>query len=200
MLAAMIWRIAAAAACLALIAACATSHPTAPGATPSPISTSPTGTSPTGTSPTTPPAETPSELPTVPPFPTGPSAEIEVLVSGGDFDGSYRAVAAGACESKPALDTFTVAYANDFAADGFTVLNLVLRNAALAQSDASPDFLADIGLAGAGGGVTYSLDPVDGRGEGEAYLDVSPFDATLDLSAAAPDGTLIDLTVICELV
>jgi hypothetical protein len=190
MLAAMIWRIAAAAACLALIAACATSYPTAPGATPSPISTRPTS----------PPAETPSELPTVPPFPTGPSAEIEVLVSGGDFDGSYRAVAAGACESKPTLNTFTVAYANDFAADGFTVLNLVLRDAALAQSDASPDFLAEIGLAGAGGGVTYSLDPADGRGEGEAYLDVSPFDATLDLSAAAPDGTLIDLTVICELI
>lgn len=136
----------------------------------------------------------------MPPLPTGPLAEIDVLVTGGEFDGSYRAVAANACESKVARNTFTVVYANDFAADDFIALDLVLRNAAQAQQDVSSNFLLELSLNGPGGGVSFTLDPADDEGEGDAYLDVSPSDATLDLSATAPDGTVIDLTVICELV
>lgn len=188
MLTAMFMRIAAAAACVVLITACV-SYPPAPDATPSPISTGPTSQ----------PSAAPSAPPTVPPLPDGPSAEIDVLVTGGEFDGSYRAVAANACESKAARNTFTVAYANDFAADSFIALDLVLRDAALAQEDASSDFLLELSLNGAGGGVSYTLDPAD-EGEGDAFLDVTPSEATLDLSATAPDGTLIDLTVICDLV
>jgi hypothetical protein len=133
-------------------------------------------------------------------LPTGPSAEIEVLVTGGAFDGSYRAVAADGCASDPAFNRFSVAYANDFAADDFVALDLVLWDAAQAQDDATSDFLLAISLNGAGGGVSYTLDPADEVGEGDAFLDVTSSDATLDLSAEAPDGTLIDLTVICELV
>lgn len=177
-------------ASLALIAACAMSYPTTPNVTPSPISTGPT----------TPPDQTPSAPPTMPPLPSGPLAEIDVLVTGGEFEGSYRAVAANACESKAARNTFTVVYTNDFAADDFIALDLVLRNAAQAQQDVSGDFLLELSLNGPGGGVSYTVDPADDEGEGDAFLDVSPSDATLDLSATAPDGTLIDLTVICELV
>lgn len=165
------------------------SFPPAPNATPSPVSTGPTS----------PPSQTHSVPPTMPPLPTGPVAEIDVLVTGGDFEGSYRAVAANACESDPAGNTFTVAYANDFAPDDFIALDLLLRNAVQAQQDSSSDFVLEISLNGAGGGVSYTLDPADGDGEGDAFLDVSPFDATLDLSATAPTGTLIDLTVICDL-
>jgi hypothetical protein len=134
------------------------------------------------------------------PVPTGPSAEIEVLVTGGDFDGSYRSVAANACATKPAENTFAVTYANDFAADGFVALDLELRDATQAEQDASSAFSLELSLDGAGGGVSYSLDPAAGNGEGEAFLDVSPSDATLDLSVTAPDDTIIDLTVICDLV
>jgi hypothetical protein len=190
MLAAMFMRIAASAVWLVLIAGCGLSYPPAPHATPSPISTAPTGQ----------PSQTSSVLPTPAPLPTGPSAEIEVIVTGGDFDGSYRGVASDGCASEPEFNTFTVAYANDFAADDFIALDLVLRDAAQATEDASSDFLLQLSLSGADGGVSYTLDPVEGEGEGEAFLDVSSVDATLDLSITAPDGAIIEVTVICELV
>lgn len=186
----MLLRSATLVATLALTVACGTSYAPAPDATPSPISTGPTS----------PPGKTASVPPTMPPLPSGPLAEIEVLVTGGEFDGSYRAVAANACASKVARNTFTVAYANDLAADDFVALHLVLRNAAQAQNDVSSDFLLELSLNGPGGGVSYGLDPADDQAEGDAFLDVSPTDATLDLSATAPDGTLIDLTVTCSLV
>lgn len=135
----------------------------------------------------------------MPPLPSGPLAEIDVLVTGGEFEGSYRAVAANACQSAPEFNSFTVAYGNDFAPDGFIAFDLVLRNVAQAQEDVSSDFLLELSLNGPGGGVSYALDPADHEGEGDAFLDLSLSDATLDLSATAPDGTLIDLTVICEL-
>lgn len=182
-------RLTALVASLALMSACGMSYPTAPDATPSPISTGPAS----------PPDQIPSAAPTMPPLPSGPLAEIDVLVTGGEFEGSYRAVAANACESKVARNTFTVVYSNDFAADDFVALHLVLRNAAQAQQDVSSNFLLELSLDGPGGGVSYTFDPTDDEGEGDAYLDVAPSDATLDLSATAPDGTLIDLTVICDL-
>ena len=83
----------------------------------------------------------------------GPTAEIEILVTGGDFDGSYRAVAINGYASQAAQNTFTVSYANDFAADDFIALELVLRNATQAQDDATTDFSLEIGLGGAGGGI-----------------------------------------------
>ena len=163
------------------------SYTPVPGATPSPISTGR-------------PTASPGPTFSLAPQPTGPSAEIEVLVSGGDFDGSYRAVTAGACVSEPAQNTFTVSYASDVAADGFVALRLVLRDAALAQEDASSEFLVEMSLGGPGGGVSYALDPAQDEGEGDAFLDITDHDATVDLSVIAPDETIIDLTVICELV
>lgn len=99
----------------------------------------------------------------------------------------------------PAQNTFAVSYANDFAADGFVALELLLRDAALAQEDASNNFLLEMSLNGAGGGVSYTLDPSDGEGEGDAYLDITDGEATLDLSVITPEA-IIDLTVICDLV
>ena len=163
------------------------SYSPVPGVTPSPISTGQ-------------PTATPQPTLSLGPLPTGPTAEIEILVTGGDFDGSYRAVAANGCDSQAGQNTFAVRYANDFAADDFIALDLVLRNATQAQEDASSDFSLELGLGGAGGGVSYSLDPAAGNGEGDAFLDISPSDATLDLSMIAPDQTIIDLTVICDLV
>ena len=174
-------------ASLVAIAACGTTFVPAPNVTPSPIYTGQ-------------PSATPAPTTSLGPLPTGPAAEIEVLVTGGEFDGSYRAVAINGCANDPAQNSFAVSYANDFAADDFVALELVLRNATQAQEDATSDFSLDIGLGGAGGGISYSLDPAEANGEGEAFLDVTDSDATIDLSVITPDETIIDLTVICELV
>jgi hypothetical protein len=168
-------RLATCVALLALLNACGSSAP-GPDATPSPINTGPA----TSTQ------------------PSGPLAEIDLLVSGGEFDGSYRAVAANACASNPGDNSFSVRYADDFAADGFVALELLLRDAALAQEDASNDFLLELSLDGAGVGPSYTLDPADGEGEGDAFLDITDGEATLDLSVITPDA-VIELTVICGL-
>jgi hypothetical protein len=178
-------RLIALAACVVAIAACGTSSGPVPNVTPSPISTGR-------------PTDGPGPTATVESSPTALSAEIEVLVIGGDFEGAYRAVAAEACMSAPAQNTFAVAYASAEAADGFVALDLVLRDAAQAQEDATSAYSLQLSLDGADGGVSYSLDPAAGNGEGDAFLDVSPTDATLDLSVTAPDESIIDLTVICD--
>lgn len=186
MLDAMLPRLAAFVVSLTMVIACGLSSQPAPAATPSPNSTG----GPTAGAST---AATPA------PAPSGPQAEIEIQVTGGDHDGSYRAVAQDACVNEPAANTFSVTYADDFAPGGFVALNLVLRDATLAQQDSSNDFRALISLEGAAGGVSYTLDPLDHKGEGDAFLDVSPIDATLDMSVTATDGAIIDLTVICDL-
>lgn len=178
----------------AIAGACASAYPTAPQATPSPIS-SPGLLTPAPASPT--PALT-SPPPSASSTPTGPSAEIEIDISGGPYAGSYRAVAQPGCDSKPAQNRFTVTYADDLAPTGFVALHLVLRDAALALQDESDNFLAEISLSGAGEGISYTIDPLNGAGSGSAFLETSPFDATLDLSADAPDGALVDLSVMCS--
>ncbi|MEP7377963.1 MAG: hypothetical protein ABI725_00215 [Chloroflexota bacterium] len=134
------------------------------------------------------------------PQPTGPSAEIEIVITGGPHDGSYRAVAPGACRSQPEQNRFSVNYASNAAPDGFVALDLVLRDAAVAIDDASDDFEAKISLGGPNGGVSYTIDPGSGEGDGNAFLDLSDLDATLDLEADARDGAQIAVTVICQLV
>jgi hypothetical protein len=173
-------------ASLALICACGVAP--APDATPSPVSTGPSS----------PPGPTPSASRTEPPPSTGPAAEIDLLVSGGEFDGSYLAVAANGCASSPGDNAFTVVYSNESAADGFVALHLVLRDATQAQEDSSNDFLLELSLTGAGVGPSYTIDPADGEGEGDAFLDITDEEATLDLSVITPEA-IIDLTVICEL-
>ena len=128
----------------------------------------------------------------------GPSAEIELDISGGPHSGSYRAVSPQGCDSKPAQNRFTVDYADDSAATDFVALHLVLRDAATAVEDESDDFVAEISLGGPGAGITYAIDPPGGMGSGTALLETSPLDAALDLRAQSPDGAEIDLTVLCE--
>lgn len=181
---------------LALVGGCAIAYPTAPEATPSPISSARPGT-PGPTSGSGQPGTGGSPTPAVSPSPGGWSAEIEIDITGGSHEGAYRAVAPGGCDSKPAQNKFTVTYADDLAADRFVALHLVLNDAALAQQDESDSFVAAISVGGAGAGITYTIDPVNGEGSGMALLDVSPFDAMLDLSAGAPDGAQVELTVIC---
>ena len=180
----MFTRLIALSACAVAIAGCGTSSGPVADVTPSPISTGR-------------PTDSPASIGTLAP-PSGSSAEIEILVVGGDFDGAYRAVAADACDSEPAQNTFAVFYADASAADSCVALSLVLRNAAEAQEDATSAYSLELSLDGADGGVSYSLDPAAGNGEGDAFLDVSPTDATLDLSVTAPDESIIDLTVICD--
>jgi hypothetical protein len=162
-------RLALAAALIALLSGCGTSAPT-PRVSPTPASTA---------------------------SPGGPSAEIEIDISGGLHSGSYLAVSPDGCDSQPAQNSFTVTYANDLAGDGFVALHLVLRDAALAQDDESNDFEAQISLGGAGAGTSYTIDPVNGAGSGTALLEITPFDATLDLTAVTPDGAQLELTVVC---
>ncbi len=181
---------------LALAGGCAIAYPTAPDATPSPISSAGPGT-PGPTSGSGQPGTGGSPAPAVSPSPGGWSAEIEIDITGGSHEGSYRAVAPGGCDSKPAQNKFIVTYADDLAADRFVALHLVLSDVALAQQDESDSFVAEISLGGAGGGISYTIDPLNGAGSGTVLIDVSPFDATLDLSADAPDGAQVELSVIC---
>jgi hypothetical protein len=170
----------------ALLAACS-GNSVPPNATPSPIGSG---------QPTT----APGTVPTAAPVSTGAKADIEILVDGGPHGGSFRAAAHDACDYASAQNKFTVTYADNNAADGFVALDLVLNDAALAKSDESDDFTAKISVAGTNGGVTYTLDPKNGEGDGTVFLDTSPTDATLDLEVDARDGATIDVTVICDLV
>jgi hypothetical protein len=171
----------------ALVAACS-GYSVPPQATPSPIgSDRPT------TAPTTAPGATPA------PGASGAQAEIEIDITDGPHDGSYRAVASDACKYMRAQNKFTVNYADNAAVDGFVALDLVLNDAALAISDESNDFTAQISVGGANGGVSYSLDPKNGEGDGSVFLDASTSSATLDLEVDARDGAVIELTVICDL-
>jgi hypothetical protein len=173
------------AACVVLLASCSASYAPAPGTTPSPLGGSPGPTVPaTGNA-------------TQAPAPSGPSAEIEVDITGGPHDGAYRAGATNACHDMTAQNEFTVSYADNGAADGFVAFDLVVRDAATAISDESDDFLAHISLDGAGGGITYTLDPKNGQGDGRVFLDTTAGDATLDLEVDAGDGASIELTVLC---
>ncbi|MDL2335971.1 MAG: hypothetical protein QFC55_08070, partial [Chloroflexota bacterium] len=138
--------------------------------------------------------------PTGAPQPTGPSAEMEIDITDGPHDGSYRAVAPGACRYQPEQNRFSVNYANNGAPDGFVALDLVLRDAALAIDDSSDDFEAKISVGGPSGGVTYTINPRSGEGDGNAFLEVSDQNATLDLEVDARDGAQIVVTVICGLV
>ena len=157
-----------------------------PHATPSPINTGgPTASAQPGA--------------TAAPQPTGPSAEIEIVITNGPHDGSYRAVAPGACLYQPEQNRFSVSYANSGAPGGFVALDLVLRDAAVATADSSDDFEAKISVGGPNGGISYTIDPRSGEGDGNAFLDVSHQNATLVLEVDARDGAQIEVTVICEL-
>jgi hypothetical protein len=142
------------------------------------------------------PQETPSPIGTG--NASGAQAQIDLEILGGEYEGTYSAVATNACVNDTAQDTFSVNYADDFASEDFVALHLVLRNATQAQEDSSADFKVDIGLDGAANITSFTLDPTAGFGEGDAFLDVTDTDATLDLSATAADESLVELTVICE--
>jgi hypothetical protein len=169
-----------------LAAACQPAFPVASGATPSPIGPGQSG------------APTPGATAT--PGPSGPSAEIDLDITGGPHNGSYRGVASNACANDEAHNKFTVNYTDNSAADGFIALDLVLNDAAEANADQSNDFVAHLSLEGAGAGISYTLDPKNSQGkDGEAYLDTSTPDATVDVEVDTADGASISLTVLCSL-
>jgi hypothetical protein len=164
------FRVSALAASFVLVAACATSSPN-PDATPSPVRTGDA---------------------------SAAQAQIDIEILGGEYEGTYSAVATNACVKDAAQNTFTVNYADELASDDFVALHLVLRNATQAQEDSSTDFKVDLGLDGAANITSFTLDPTAGFGEGDAFLDVTDSDATLDLSATATDESLVEMTVVCE--
>jgi len=92
-----------------------------------------------------------------------------------------------------------VSYADSTAPDGFVALELVLSDVATAKEDESDDFVVNLSVGGANGGVTYSINPRSGDGDGNAFIDMSPFDATLDVEMDARDGASIEITVLCGL-
>jgi hypothetical protein len=176
-------RLAAPIGSLVLIVACGMAGSPVPGGTPSPVG---------------------SGRPTASPVPSAPAvggspAQIEIEVIGGEYEGSYRAEGVNACRSEPAQNTFTVSYTDESASTDFAALHVVLRDATQAREDASSNFLAEIGLDGAANITSFTVDPTAGLGEGDAFLDITDFDATVELSAIAADDSLIDLTVICDL-
>ena len=139
------------------------------------------------------PAETPSPISTGQP----PQAEIEIQVTGGPAEGSYRAVVHGRSCSRPTESEFLVSYTDPAAVDGFTALGLDLRDAESAIDDETDNFALDVTVAG----TSYAIDPSVGNGAGVVLLEIDPLaNVTLDLSATAPDGAIIDLSVLCDLV
>ena len=131
--------------------------------------------------------------------PTAPlgeaTAEIELTITGGLADGSYRAVVNGTSCIQPSADQVVANYADPGAADGFTRLDLDVRDAAEAIDAETDDFLLNLTVSG----ISYTIDPSAGEGDGSALLEIDPFDnATLDLSATATDGAEIELSLLCE--
>lgn len=130
---------------------------------------------------------------------SGPSAQIELQITDGPYDGSYRAVAIGACRNEPDQNRFSVKYSDNGAPDGFVALDLVLNDVTTAQDDSSADFSADISVGGANGGVSYSVAPGSGQGDGAALIEMSPTTVTLEVEMDASDQSMIELTVLCDL-
>ena len=158
--------------------------PVAPRATPSPLGSG---------GPTNGPTSNATQAP------TGPAGEIDLDITGGKHAGSYVAETVNACTYSAAGNKFTVSYAASAADGGFVALDLVVNDAALAQSDETNAFGLVVTMGGASQATTYTIDPANHQGDGTTYLETSTTDATLDLTATAPDGTDIDVTVICGL-
>lgn len=123
------------------------------------------------------------------------TAEIELTLSGGPAIGSYRAVIHGTSCIQPSSEQLVANYADPTAADGFTALDLDLRDAAAAIEADTDDFALSITVSG----TTIVVDPTVGQGEGTALLEIDELEkATLDLFASAPDGTEIALSLLCD--
>lgn len=141
----------------------------------------------------------PSEAPIGTPQPTATlgqaTAEIELTIDSGPAEGSYRAVVHGTSCIQPSSDQFVANYGDPTAADGFTALDLDVRDAATAIDSQTDDFALSVTVAG----TTYALDPKASQGEGTVLLEIDPLaNATLDLFATAPDGTEIELSLLCD--
>ncbi|MEP7157997.1 MAG: hypothetical protein ABI797_01095 [Chloroflexota bacterium] len=123
------------------------------------------------------------------------TAEIELTLGGGPANGSYRAVIHGTSCIQPSSEQLIANYADPTAADGFTALDLDLRDAAAAIEADTDDFALSITVSG----TTIVVDPTAGQGEGTALLEIDELDmATLDLFASAPDGTEVALSLLCD--
>jgi hypothetical protein len=123
------------------------------------------------------------------------TAEIELTITGGPAEGSYRAVVNGPSCSQPSPDAFVADYANSTAVDGFTALELNVRDAAAAIDDQTDDFALSLTVAG----TTLRVDPKASEGDGEALLEIDQLaNATLDLSATAADGSDIEISLLCD--
>jgi hypothetical protein len=177
-------RSAAFAALALLFAACGTAQPTpSQPVTITLLPGSPQPGSP-GSSPTLTPGATPA----------GPAtAEIELTISTGPAEGNYRGTPTGEACTQSA-NGLEVHYADPAAVDGFTAFDLVLRDAAAAENDASDDFALSVTVSGA----TYLVDQPAGQGEGTALLERDEGTATLELIATSADGVDIDVGVLCD--
>jgi hypothetical protein len=123
------------------------------------------------------------------------TAEIELTITGGPAEGSYRAVVHGTSCIHSSSDQFVANYADPTAADGFTTLDLDLRDAATAIDSETDDFALSVTVAG----TTVAVDPKSGEGEGIVLLEIDPLaNATLDLFATAADGAEIELSLLCD--
>jgi hypothetical protein len=127
--------------------------------------------------------------------PGAATAEIELTITGGPADGSYRAVVHGTSCIQPSADQFVANYADPVAVDGFTRLDIDVRDAAAAIDSETDDFALDLTVAG----TSYSIDPSSGEGEGSALLEIDPLaNATLDVFATAEDGVELELSLLCD--
>ena len=167
-----------------------------------PVPTS--GTSlPTGVFPTV--SRAPADSSLEPTASEGPilGTEIELIVSGGPFDGSYRAVtqASDACMRDVPATTglFRVAYVDSAAPDGFTSLRLEVRDPAAAEKEDTDNFSLSIQIERPIGPGQYSIDPVIGQGDGAVLMETTPGGGvTLDVSGQTVDGIDIEATIICD--
>jgi hypothetical protein len=130
-------------------------------------------------------------------------ALIDLSIVGGPHAGGYHGeTSSGGCSRNALVDnSFGLQFTDDANADGFTSLQLVVRDAAAAEAGETEDFTADVNIGPMFGGTPYRLDPTGGDGTGTVSIDaISTDSAIVTISGQTADGTGIEATVICNVV
>ena len=133
-----------------------------------------------------------------------PDAVVDLSIVGGESAGTYHGeTAIGGC-SRNALgeNQFGLAYSDDANPDGFTSLQLVVRDeAAAAETGGTDDFFATVQIGPAFGGTSYSVDPGEGDGTGSVSIVSTGNDtATVDITGETAEGVALEATITCNVI
>lgn len=145
-------------------------------------------------------------LPTVPLVAGGeelPNAEVDLVITGGPDAGTYHGVTpgSGGCSRNVFSDnSFGLQYSDGQAADGFTSLQVIVRDAADAAGDGTLDFVAIVQIGPMFDGTSYNVDPENDDGDGSVQLQDSGQTAVIVFDGFTADEVRLHATVTCNLV